>query len=102
MKIAGWFLVVTLALMGFGMKPAFAADEQKNPAPFAENVKIALDASVGRAVTLQLSSGQEISGTVTKVGDHVVQLSRLAGRDFYDALVVLDRVNAVLFRVTGR
>ena len=51
---------------------------------------------------LHLASGQEIAGTVTKVGDHVVHLSRIAGRDFYDAVVVMDRVDAVLFKVVGR
>ena len=95
-------LLFTLVLVGFGMATTAGAEEPKTPAPFGESVKVMLDASVGRSVTLQLSSGQEISGTVTKVGDHVVQLSRVAGRDFYDALVVLERVNAVLFKVTGR
>ena len=61
-----------------------------------------LDRSVGRAVTLHLTTGQELTGTVLYVGDHAVQLSKLAGRDFYDAVVLLDRVDAVLFKVWGK
>ena len=94
-------LVVALVLAGFWVRAVEAAEEARPLPPFGENVKIMLDASVGRAVTLSLASGQEISGTVTKVGDHVVQLSRVVGRDFYDAVVVLDRVDAVLFKVVG-
>lgn len=102
MKSTGLLLIAALALSTVGFGTVVSAEETKTPAPFAESVKGALEASVGRVVTLQLSSGQEITGTVTKVGDHAVQISRLAGRDFYDALVVLDKVSAVLFKVTGR
>ena len=102
MKRVGMLLIVTLALVGSGLVAANAAEESRSLPPFGENLKVMLDASVGRTVTLQLASGQEISGTVTRVGDHVVHLSRVAGRDFYDAVVVLDRVNAVLFKVVGK
>lgn len=102
MKRIGMLVIVTLALAGSLALTAMAAEETRALPPVGENVKIMLDASVGRPVTLLLASGQEISGTVVKVGDHVVHLSRIAGRDFYDAVVVLDRVNAVLFKVVGR
>ena len=88
--------------------PAAASRRAERPKraacrPFGESVKIMPRREHrARPVTLQLTSGQEISGTVTKVGDHVVHLSRIAGRDFYDAVVVLDRVNAVLFKVVGK
>jgi hypothetical protein len=39
---------------------------------------------------------------VLYVGDHAVQLSKLAGRDYFDAVVLLDRVDAVLFKVWGK
>ena len=102
MKRIGILAVVMLALTGTLVVAAVAAEETRPLPPFGENVKIMLDASVGRAVTLQLASGQEIGGTVAKVGDHVVHLSRLAGgRDFYDAVVLLERVDAVIFKVVG-
>ena len=101
MKRIGVFVVVVLVLAGFWVRAAEAVEETRPLPPFGESVKIMLDASVGRTVTLGLASGQEISGTVAKVGDHVVHLSRVAGRDFYDAVVVLDRVDAVLFKVVG-
>jgi hypothetical protein len=102
MKRLGILVIVTLALAGSLHRTAVAAEEARPLPPVGESVKIMLDASVGRAVTLQMASGQEIGGTVAKVGDHVVHLARVAGRDFYDAVVVLDRVDAVLFKVVGR
>lgn len=102
MKRIGVLVVVILALAGSLVVKATAAEETRPLPPFGENVKIMLDASLGRVVILQLASGQEIGGTVTKVGDHVVHLSRIAGgRDFYDAVVVLDQVSAVFFKVVG-
>lgn len=102
MKRIGILIVVTLAVAGSFVRTTTAAEESRPLPPFAESVKIMLDASIGRTVTLHLASGQEIAGTVTKVGDHVVHLSRIVGRDFYDAVVVLDRVDAVLFKVVGK
>ena len=93
-------LIVALVFASCWVRTA-AAEETRPLPPFGESAKIMLDASLGRTVTLNLASGQEISGTVTKVGDHVVHLSRVVGREFYDAVVLLDRVNAVLFKVVG-
>ena len=102
MKRTGILLAVTLALLVALCGGAAAADPQTPPAQFAEDVKTMLDRNVGRVVTLHLNTGQELTGTVLHVGDHAVQLSKLAGRDFYDAVVLLDRVDAVLFKVWGK
>ena len=102
MKRIGILIVFTLALAGSLLRTPVAAQESRALPPVGESVKIMLDASIGRAVSLHLASGQEIAGTVVKVGDHVVHLSRIVGKDFYDAVVVLDRVDAVLFKVVGK
>ena len=102
MKRTGILLAVTLALLVALSGGAAAADPPTPPAQFAEDVKTMLDRNVGRVVTLHLNTGQELTGTVMYVGDHAVQLSKLAGRDFYDAVVLLDRVDAVLFKVWGK
>jgi hypothetical protein len=36
---------------------------------------------------------------VVAVGEHVVHLSELAGKEFFDAVIRLDQVSAVLVRV---
>ncbi len=59
--------------------------------PLKEN----LTTFLGKDVYLLLRSGQTIQGYVKSVGDHFVHLERLAGRDFYDALVRIDDISAV-------
>lgn len=102
MKPIGIFLIATLSLFGCLATEAAAADVQNPPALYAEDVRTMLDRSVGRVVTLHLASGQEVTGTVMQVGAQAVQLSRLAGRDYFDAVVMLNRVDAVLYKVWGK
>lgn len=94
--------VAIVAALGLAAYPAAAADEQKFEMRAGESVKTLLDDAVGRQVTLLLASGQEVTGTVAKVGDNAVHLSRIAGREFFDAVVRLDRVDGVIQRVRGK
>ena len=54
---------------------------------------------VGKRVSLKLDTGEELEGTVTKVGDHLVHLAKLSKRDFYDALIRIDKISAIIIRV---
>jgi hypothetical protein len=54
-----------------------------------------LKARVGKTVTLHLASGTSISGTVGEVRDHEVVVKGLSGREFSDALVRIDVIEAV-------
>lgn len=59
--------------------------------PLKEN----LNTFQGKDVHVLLRSGQTIQGYVKSVGDHFLHLEKLAGRDFYDALVRIDDISAV-------
>ena len=67
-----------------------------------ETVATLLADRVGKPATLILSSGQELTGVVVSVGDSMIHLSKLSGRDFYDAALRLDSVAGVVVRVRGR
>ncbi len=79
-----------------------------SPALFAQEVKFQLNKGYGmkeilvsyegKRVALRLDSGEEVEGIVTTVGDQLVHLSKLSKRDFYDAVVRVDKINAVIFR----
>ncbi len=57
----------------------------------------------GRAVKIRLAgSGDELSGKVQKVGKELVYLSEIGGREFYDALIRIDQVSAVVVQTRGR
>ena len=75
---------------------------QETPTFPAGGIADALKARVGKPVTLHLSSGTQIGGTVGEVRDHTVVLKNVTGRDFCDALVSLDSVSVVEVRARER
>ena len=58
-----------------------------------------LAAQKGVRITVRLRSGQEFAGIVREVNSRVVQLGALGGKEFFDAVIPLDAVEAVFFRV---
>ncbi len=64
----------------------------------AEAIPATLNKQVGKRVTIKLTSGHELEGTVAKVGPAAIHLSQLAGKEFFDAVVRLDQVSAVIVR----
>jgi small nuclear ribonucleoprotein (snRNP)-like protein len=94
-------VIAIAAALGLAALPA-AAQEQKFEIRAGESVKTLLDEAVGKTVTLLMSSGQEVTGTVAKVGDHAVQLTRLSGRDYFDGVILLERVDGVILKIRGK
>lgn len=85
-------------LMHGALLPALAQDDAASAPPMASDIRGALKAQTGKTATVHLRSGQELSGTVSFVGDQVVRLTRLTGKDFYDAAVRLDDISAVVIK----
>jgi hypothetical protein len=67
-----------------------------------DNIKTILEKEIDLPVKLRLKSGAEISGTVARVGNGVVQIAEIGGMEFYDAVVNIDDISAVLFKVRKR
>lgn len=63
-----------------------------------DSVETVLAAQKDKRVTVRLRSGQEITGTVRNVSGKLVQLGAVTGREFFDAVVPLEAVEAVLVR----
>ena len=92
--MTGMIIVVLILASG----PSFAA-EIKFQVQTPDTIQNILDREVGQRVILRLHCGEEMTGTVSKVGEWVVHLSALSGREFYDAAVRLDQISAVIVRV---
>ena len=60
-------------------------------ASLADNLK----PFVGKDVFIHLRSGKTFQGYLKSVGNGLVQLEKLAGRDFYDALIRIEDISAV-------
>lgn len=52
----------------------------------------------GKIATVLLTSGTELTGKVSNVSDDSVKLSELAGKEFFDAVIDMDDVQAVVVR----
>lgn len=64
----------------------------------ADNAKSVAAAYKGKRITLRLRSGQELSGIVRDATDRLVVLGELSGREFFDAAVPVEAVEAVIVR----
>lgn len=56
----------------------------------------------GKTVTVYLASGQTITGTVSDVKNNLLHLVKLSQKDFFDALVAIDRISAIDTKVRGQ
>ena len=63
-----------------------------------DTVKSILEHQVGQVVELHLGSGEKIGGKVEKVSDTLVHLSQLTGAEFFEAVVDIESVSAVVVR----
>jgi hypothetical protein len=53
---------------------------------------------IGKRVVVMLRSGADLEGTVAAVGE-VLHLREIAGKEYFDAVVRLEEIAAVQFRV---
>jgi hypothetical protein len=83
------FSVSAFAEEGFSVKPG-------------QSTKGVLDKQNGATVTVQLKSGKELTGKVALVGERVLHLSNLSGRDFYDAVIELSEIEAVIVKARSK
>lgn len=92
-------LVMVLGVNSFMIPQCFSAGEEgtKEAARFDVNTSIKdnLAALKGKSVTVTLSSGQAITGTVADVKGNLLHLSKISQKDFYDALVAVDHIAAI-------
>ena len=78
----------------------FAAD--KASFPLDGKPAAVLNREVGKQVELRLKSGDKISGKVGAVGTVSVHLTALTGQEFYDAVIDMDDITAVVIRNDGK
>lgn len=93
--------VAMLVVSGLAVQaPNVFADDQKYELKSASaTVKDILSENINKRVIVRMDTGDTLEGTVSKVGDSLVHLSKISGRDFYDAVVRMDKISAVLFKV---
>jgi hypothetical protein len=61
-----------------------------------------LQGNTGKAVELRMQCGEKIGGKVEQVNDNVVLLSRLTGAEYFDGVVNVKDISAVITRSAGK
>ncbi len=89
------------AVIGLTVASSVVAEEKKVEINTSFTIKQILGSFTGQRVLLKTDAGESIEGTITSAGDHVVHISKLTGKDYYDAVVVIDRITSVVFRARG-
>lgn len=87
-----------LAMAGAAV-PALSAELKVSGNDTIESV---LKGQAGNRVMVRLRSGQELTGTVRVVNSRIVQLGGVSGREFFDAVVPLESVDAVMIRTRDK
>ena len=54
-----------------------------------------LKSLVGKKVFVTLDSGKTFTGLVKEVGKHLVHLEKLAGKEYFDALIRIENICAI-------
>ncbi len=95
MKLLRTALPLLIALAA--LPPSTTAAELRIGA--SDSMQSVLAAQKGTRVTLRLRSGQEITGVLRDATARVVHLGALTGREFFDAAVSVEAIEAVIVRV---
>ncbi len=100
--LAAFTLVIFFGCFSISLISSAAAGTE--PAQFNVNTSIAdnLTALKGKIVTVYLTSGQTITGTVNEVKGNLLHFIKLSQKDFFDALVSIDHISAIDTKVRGQ
>ncbi len=77
---------------------AFPALAQELAVSASDTTQSVIAAQKGKRITLRLRGGQELTGTVREATPKLVVLGAITGREFFDAAIPLEAVDAVIVR----
>ena len=101
-KVNFALMVVMVVIMCWGV--SFFSPSQSEAritniegAKFDTSISMAdnLKGFIGKHVYLHLKSGITLQGYLKAVGKNLIHLEKLAGKDFYDALIRIEEISAV-------
>lgn len=64
----------------------------------ADTIQSVVSSQKGKRVSLRLRSGQELTGILRESTDRFAVLAELSGREFFDAFVPIEAIEAVIVR----
>ncbi|MCP3953948.1 MAG: hypothetical protein GY697_17285 [Desulfobacterales bacterium] len=96
-------LILSLPAVASAAKPKIVAVQGVSynvNAPIVTNLK----ALNGKRVYVTLNSGKVFTGLVKEVGEHLVHIEKLVGKEYFDALIRIEDIGAIdtMFRKLQR
>ncbi len=99
LRLVGAALVLLLALAPASARPPEIGALQVDQS-MRDNLRRLAEG--GKRVELVLKSGKSYRGKLGTVGERAVVVGEIEGREFFDALVLIDEIAAVEVRVRDR
>lgn len=90
-------LILAISLVAVLVPSTFAQGKLEVKAE--DTIRTILSKQVGQNVDLRLRSGDKLSGKLESAGASVLHVSQLAGAEFFDAVVNIEDISAVVIRV---
>ena len=88
-------VIIALPLFLIAANPAWADPVSIHA---GDTLQSQIEGQKGKRVTLRLISGEDITGTVRDTTKELVQLGELSGKEFYDAVIDISKVSALIVR----
>ena len=91
-------LLIVISLMVFMI--ATTAFSEENVFKFSgdKSLQTNLMQFQGKTIEIQLENGGQLTGKLSEVGTQTILLKELRGKEYYDALIVIDDITAVIFK----
>ncbi len=95
---------ITIAILIFSLCFMLPADVgAKSKVVAIEGMSYNVDSSLtdnlksltGKKVYVTLGSGKALSGLVKNVGNHLIHLEKLDGKEYFDALIRIENISAI-------
>jgi len=89
-----WATVMFLFCIGWA-QTGFAEDFSIKA---GDTIQGLLEVQKGKKVTVRLSGGEELTGMVTTVTKELLHLGKLSGKEYFDAIIDMTRITAMIVR----
>ena len=91
------FLVVMIVITSLIATTAFS---EENVFQFGKDssLQTSLLQFKGKTIEIQLKTGGQLTGKLSEIGTQSILLKELRGKEYYDALIVIDDITAVIFK----
>jgi hypothetical protein len=101
-KLKTIILTIAIMFMNLAISNNACADEKKVIINASDGIREVLTANIGKRVMIKTDANESLEGNIVMVGNQLVHIEKLSGKDFYDALVRIDRISSVIIRARGK